>query len=700
MKKRVWLSALAVVLILALAAGTALADAFTFGGKSVTLFEGDTWQSVLDREGAPAEGEVTFSVSSGKVATVDDGGLVTALAKGKTTLTARVKTARKSWKAQMTVVVARRVTKVTLDTRNLTVYENDDPAVFDLLDEATEAPVLLLSVGKSVSLNATCTPQDASDKTVTYQSSDEGIATVKGRVLKGVQAGECDLLIASSQNPEITQTYHVLVIQPVKKLSLQTGSQTVNVGETLQLGAEAQPDNATVQGVTWSSRQPDIATVDENGLVTGVKKGTVTISAKAQDGSGATASVKLTVAQKAESLTLKETAIEVLTRRYVTLVAQVLPKNTDNKNCDWFSSDESVAKVQNGKVTGVGPGTCEITCVSRSNPDLSATATVEVIQRVEKLFFTTPGPVSLPVTTTVQLAWNHSPENVTNDDVTFTSGNKNIALVDDNGIVTGVKRGSTTITAQAMDGSGKKATIRVNVTQPVEGVSIQYPTYHVQIYRYMGVKALIQPSDANDYRVTWSTGDASVATVKNGSKNVGTVYGAGKGETTITGTTADGGFSASAEIRVADFNGAVMIEEMRMLNSGRLKIVLRNMADFVIEKVNFIVECYDQEGGPMVGNRDGVSGYFTGYYQATMNPYERSDASFFNLDNMWLSGSPGHLVLRITSWEDAEGYVRKISDVDDQPTADWFNPDYGKSQAEDTGFISETGDEGTLIPDT
>ena len=94
---------------------------------------------------------------------------------------------------------------------------------------------------------------------------------------------------------------------------------------------EAQPDNATVKGVTWSSRQPDIATVDENGLVTGVKKGTVTISAKAQDGSGATASVKLTVAQKAESLTLKETAVVVLTRRYVTLVAQVLPKNTDNK---------------------------------------------------------------------------------------------------------------------------------------------------------------------------------------------------------------------------------------------------------------------------------------------------------------------------------------------------------------------------------
>ena len=674
MKRRTAVALIIMAVCLA-AASWAAADTFRFAEKSVTVFEGETIQGVLEREGAPAEGVVTWSSASSAIAGVDDSGVVTAVKKGQTTVTASVKSGKRTWKAQMSVRVLRAVKKVTLNTQRIEVYKNDDPVIFDLLEEGTELPVILLPAGRGITLTTTCTPEDASSRSVIYTSTDAGVARVSGRELRGIQAGECDLIIQSEQNPEVTQEYHVLVTQPITRIEIQTADRSVAAGESITLTPVFTPAGASMKKVTWSSRAPSVAAVDENGVVTGLKKGSAAIEAKAADGSGKTASVYITVTQKAESLSLNNTYAEVVTGRYVTLSPQIMPRETNDRTVTWSSSDESVATVgSNGSVKGIKAGTCEITCVSNSNPALSATATVKVIQRVTKIEFGTANGISFPVRTTQQLTWSVYPDDATVKDVKFTSSSQKVATVDQNGLVTGVSRGKATITAAATDGSGRRATIRVEVTQPVEGVSIQYGVYHVQIHRNLSVKALIQPSNANNYHMSWSTGNSSVATVR-GSKNIGSVHGEGYGTTTVTGVTEDGGYSASAEIRVADFNGAIMVEEL-YVRDNKIRITFRNMSNFTVERVYFTVQCYDTEGEPMVCNTDGTSTSFDGNYPVTLYPGERTEHGYFNFGKGSYSKPLGKVVLHITGWKDSEGYTRNISSEDDQPTMYWYGDIY------------------------
>ena len=112
------------------------------------------------------------------------------------------------------------------------------------------------------------------NKNYTVTSSDLGVAKVSGATVTAVQAGECDLTIASQQNPEITEVFHVLVTQPVKRLQVTAPAKTVSAGGYLQLSAVVTPDNATIQGVEWSSRNEKAATVDSNGVVTGIARAT------------------------------------------------------------------------------------------------------------------------------------------------------------------------------------------------------------------------------------------------------------------------------------------------------------------------------------------------------------------------------------------------------------------------------------------
>ena len=666
---KTWLTLILTVICLTVTA-TAQADTFAFAEKNITIFEGEAWTAALIREGLPAEeGELTFRAGNTKVVSVAEDGTVTALNKGQTQVTATLKNGKKTWKTSVNITVARRVTNVTLSTRGLTVYEPDDPAVKDLLKQDPAWPVIVLSAGKRVNLSATCTPETASNRKVIYSSTDEGIMKITDQVMRGIQAGECDLVIASKQNPEITETYHVLVTQPVTQMEIAAESRKVTAGESLALSVSYSPVNATMKQAEWHSRNPKIATVDSEGIVTGVARGTVTIEAKALDGSGKSASINITVTQSAETLTLKQANAQVVTGKKVTLSAQVGPASTDDKTLSWFSSDEHIATVSKGIVTGVRAGECEITCVSNSNPNLFAVCQVQVIQQVTRIEFASQSGISLPVGTSETLSWTVYQEDASIQEVKLSSSNPKVATVDSNGVVIGLAKGTSTITAAATDGSGRKGSIRVTVTQPVEGVSIQYGVYHIQLNRVLSVKALIIPSNANNYNMEWYIADEDIASVK-GNRNMGNVRGLSEGRTTVTGITEDGGYSASTEIRVGDFNGAVSLEEV-WVNNNRISLTMRNVSDFVVERVYFRVECYDEEGNLMVSNLDGESLFFDGSYRGTLYPRERTDESRFDFGDMGYEQKLGTVVVRITGWLDSEGYKRNISDVNDQPMLYW-----------------------------
>ena len=664
MKKNGLLWAMLIALSLMLFAAPALADkGWTFEEKTVTLFEGDAvWPEILREGEAAEEGEITWVSSNPKAVTVSEEGEVKGLKKGKAQVTAQLKIGKKKWKTVMSVTVLRRVTRVTLSTKKMQVYAATDPAVSGLLRQATEHQVIVIPAGRNVQLKAVCTPEDASDTRVTFTTDDAGVARVDGGYLRAEQAGECDLTLTSVQNPEVTETLRVLVIQPVKKITLSAGNRKVAVGSTLQISAAFEPAEASVREVRWSSRNPTLATVDENGVVTGLKKGNAVIDAVAEDGSGVKGSITISVTKTAEAISLDKTETEVVVKgNPVYLRATISPADTSDKSVHWDTSDPEIATVENGKITGHKAGECTVTARSLSDPDLTVTALVHVVQRVTKITFDSTRGTSLLVGgDAAQLVWTVEPADATNKEVTFSSNHPNIVSVDQEGVVIGHKRGAAMITAKATDKSGKAGQVRVTVIQPVEGVQLKAYLHHVQLYdEYHRATALTIPKDANNQNMRWSTGDPMIATAR-GTGNACYITGNMVGDTTLTVVTEDGGFTAQGEIRVRDYNGAVLIEGLEVTSDNRIRIVLRNMSDFTIARVNFRIDCYDRDGNPMVCNTDGESTFFEGSYSLGLDPGMRSEHGQFNFRNAAISDPLGMVVLTVTRYTDLEGYTWDI----------------------------------------
>ena len=679
MKKRLIICLIAVVLGLAgcLSAVPALAaNVFGFTEKKVSLFEGESAATALKREGSfDGEGEIVYASGRETIATVSEDGTITAVSKGQTEVYASLyRNGKRVARAAIGVNVLRAVTKVTLNTTKLSVYEPDDPAVAGLLKEPTEHQVLVIPAGTSAGLVTTCTPETASSRKVVYTTTDAGVAKLAGTTLKAVQKGECDLTVASDQNPEVTETFRVLVIQPVKKIQFEAGAKEVAAGSTIQLAVSCAPDNASITAVTWTSQNPAIAAVDENGVVTGLKKGNAKITATAADGSRTAASVTVKVTQPVTSINVKTPEIGVNVGKTVQAKASAQPDSASDRKLDWSSSDETIVAVSSyGVITGKKAGSCTVTCTSQSNPEVSGTVAVTVSQPVTKIENVNGSDeTSLLVGQTVQTKWNVLPEDATNKALTFKSNAPKVATVDGNGMVTAVGRGVATITATAADGSRKQGTVKITVIQPVTGVTVQQSLYYVQWGGSSLIRAIVQPRNANNQRVYWSTDDEGIATVRSTATSTGSIYGVAYGTTTVTAWTEDGGFSATAQVKVGNYNEALMVEELYVDEQNNIKISLRNMTqDLTLGNIFYRIECFDTEGNSFVCNTDGVSTYFDGEYFYGLPPLSRTVHGYFTFRN-WVVDRPlGGVALTITGWQDAEGNVWRIPESD-QVRKTWY----------------------------
>ena len=168
-------------------------------------------------------------------------------------------------------------------------------------------------------------------------------------------------------------------VVPVGEITLSSTSMELLIGQTGQLTATILPDNATYKGLVWTSSDESVATVDVTGKVTAVSIGTVSIAAHSADGKKS-ASCEVTVLQKAESITLDQTSLEMYVGdEPITLVATIFPQNTSDKSVTWTSSNSSVATVDSdGKVTAVSKGTTTISVKATDGSNVSAACMVTV----------------------------------------------------------------------------------------------------------------------------------------------------------------------------------------------------------------------------------------------------------------------------------------------------------------------------------
>lgn len=337
---------------------------------------------------------------------------------------------------------------------------------------------------------------------------------------------------------------YVTVHQEPTSIELTASGHILDISsaiKSLQIKPTIYPSTANYKtGIKWTSSNNDIAVVDENGFVTGISNGDVTITATTENGKTATWNVTVISTPLSIGLDKENVTLDISTNKTYQFKATIYPStaNTDI-GLTWSSSDNSVATVnKDGVVTGVKNGTTVITVVTENQKATSASVTVQ----------TSPVSISIsPSSATIDLsAENKSVQlkatispNTTNikDKITWTSTNNNIATVDSNGLVRGYANGTVTITATTANGKSTKATITVQ-TSPT---SITLSTNKIVLEKYTNknyqLKATVRPTNANVYtNVSWTSSNNGIVTV-NGN---GYVTAIGTGTATITATTGNG----------------------------------------------------------------------------------------------------------------------------------------------------------------
>ena len=337
----------------------------------------------------------------------------------------------------------------------------------------------------------------------------------------------------------------------VTGVTLDKTSISLLVGDSETLTATVTPADAENQKLTWSSDKPAVATVDDNGKVTGVKVGEATITVTTQDG-GKTATCRVTVSDreiKVTGVTLDMTSMELVVGEGKNLTATITPADATNQNVAWTSSDATVATVDdNGKVTAVKVGTATVTVTTQ---DGGKTATCRVTVKAATVAVTgvtlNKSTLSLIEGTSETLTATITPADATDKELTWTSSDATVATVDANGKVTAVKAGEATVTVTTRDG-GKTATCRVTVSdREIKVTEITLAALAIYVGESKAITATVKPDDATNKELTWTSSDETVATVD----ATGKVTGVKIGTATITATARDGsGVSGSCTVTV------------------------------------------------------------------------------------------------------------------------------------------------------
>ncbi|QTQ17622.1 glycosyl hydrolase family 95 catalytic domain-containing protein [Bifidobacterium bifidum] len=330
-----------------------------------TATAGDT--VTLTATVAPADAtdkSVTWSTSDAAVATVNANGVVTTKKAGKVTITA-TSNGDKTKFGSIEITVSAATVPVT---------------------SVTVAGDAAMTVDGEQTLTATVAPANATDKTVTWKSSDATVATVdaNGKVV-AKKAGEVTITATAggvSGTLKITVSDKAPTVIPVRSVTV-TGKQELVEGASTTLTATVAPADATDKTVTWKSSDESVATVDKDGVVTAKKAGTVTITATA---GGVSGTLDITVTAKPVE-TVPVTSVEVTVEAGTTVsvgktlqaTATVKPGNATNKKVTWKSSDESIATVDaNGVITAKKAGKVVITATSTDGTDKSGSVEITV----------------------------------------------------------------------------------------------------------------------------------------------------------------------------------------------------------------------------------------------------------------------------------------------------------------------------------
>jgi uncharacterized protein YjdB len=465
------------------------------GSETKTVQVKKTLQLKASVTPSNANQEVVWSSSKTGVAKVDANGLVTGVKAGTAVITATSKE-DSAIKATCKVTVENiPVTSVELDKTSLSLVEGD-----------------------TYTLKATVKPDDAAEKTPAWTSSDPEVATVSDAgVVTAVKAGTA---IITAKCGEKTATCAVTVESKyvnVTGVTLDKETLTLDVNRSAQLTATVLPANANNKDVKWSTSSSAVTVMSQGNVatVTGRSAGEAIVTVKTVDGEF-TKECKVTVIVPVTSITLSQTSATIAYGQTLSLTANVLPTNASDPTLEWSSDKPTVASVSDGVVTaGSSSGTATITAKSKSNPSVTATCKVTVksqIILVNKITIT-PSRLDLALNETAKVTATVSPSNADNTTIIWTVPQGSVASVDQDGNVTAVREGTSSIIAKSADGNAQ-AWITVKVTKVAVTDLILSPTaLTLKVGETYDLKATIEPYNASVKKVSWSSSNSSCVTV-------------------------------------------------------------------------------------------------------------------------------------------------------------------------------------------
>lgn len=243
-----------------------------------------------------------------------------------------------------------------------------------------EADTTIIARGTSMQLRSIVTPSDAFDNRVTWSSSDDNIISVdqEGNVTAKA-AGKAIVTATAVDGAGTTGSIELNVIVPVEGITIEPAELNISVNDSHQLIAKVMPEDATHTDVTWSSDNPEVATIDEDGIVTAHSKGTATITVNVNDAPEISASCIINVLPPIpESISISETEISVEIGNSFQLFATVYPAEAPQE-IEWSSENPEIATVnEDGVITAMKEGETEIWICSKEYPSIIAGCFVKV----------------------------------------------------------------------------------------------------------------------------------------------------------------------------------------------------------------------------------------------------------------------------------------------------------------------------------
>ena len=279
-------------------------------------------------------------------------------------------------------------------------------------------------------------------------------------------------------------------------ININQESIEIKKGNTAQLNVIVLPENADDKGYTWSTSNPNVVSISQDGHVTAISSGEAMIFATLNVDNTIVDTCFVKVYQPVTAISLNITTKDVKVGDTFNLVATITPADADNKNVIWSSEDEELASVVDGKVTALKPGVVRILARSEYDNQISAFCEVTITQPVTGITLNYNTVELHKIGETVQLVATVLPDDASNKEVRWVSSNQSVCMVA-NGTVVAVGYGISVIIATTVDGS-YMATCTVNV---VEGADLPGDVNHdgeVNVADINAIIDIILGGDADD----------------------------------------------------------------------------------------------------------------------------------------------------------------------------------------------------------